>query len=325
MTLGAGRHTLRVQESPQNLTGFDVKRLVLASGAGGAAITAASIAAPSATSPQSAPRSAPRVHVVSQGRTSMKVRVDPTDKPFWFVLGESNNAGWTASANGRDLGAPQLVDGYANGWRVAAARGGGPMTITVSWAPQRLATLSIWISLIAALACIGIVIAASVRRRRRNAKEADVAIEAPAVVDVLRPAALAFSTRATVLTVGATAVVSALLVRPWVGLLVGALTLLAIRRPRWRLLLKLGPAVIVAGVALYMAAGQYLDSYPARFDWPTFYSAARTPAWIAVVLLGADAAIEVVSRARRVRKAPKVEPVVEERIESEPRPEPATP
>ena len=298
--LGSGRHTVRVNQSPKNLTGFDVKRLVLASGSGGTAVPVSTIAATTGTG-----RATPHMRIVSQGRTSIKVRVDATDKPFWLVLGESNNAGWSASAGGRDLGAPQLVDGYANGWRVDPARGGGPMTVTVSWAPQRTATLALWISAIAALACIGIVIGAWVRRRRRvGSPEAEIALPAPSVAvaqEDLAPGIAGLTTRATAWTVAAVTIGSALLVRPWVGLLVGALAFLAIRRPRWRLVLRLAPAVIVAGIAVYMAAGQYLEDYPARFDWPTFYTAARTPAWIAVVLLAADGLIEAVRRATRAQ------------------------
>lgn len=226
----------------------------------------------------------------------MKVRVDATDAPFWLVLGESNNAGWAASADGRNLGAPQLVDGYANGWRVTPSRDGGPMTITVTWTPQRAATLALWLSVIAGLACIGIVIAALLRRRRLTAADVDVATPMTVLSDAFSPSALGFSTRSTVFTVAAVTVASALLVRPWVGLVVGALTLMAIHRSRWRLLLRLGPAAIVAAIAVYMAAGQYLRHYPARFDWPSFYAAARIPAWIAVMLLAADALIEIVTR-----------------------------
>jgi hypothetical protein len=45
-----------------------------------------------------------------------------------------------------------------------------------------------------------------------------------------------------------------------------------------------------------MAASQYIERYPPRFDWPTFYAELRTPAWIAVMLLVADATIELVRR-----------------------------
>jgi arabinofuranan 3-O-arabinosyltransferase len=287
--LDAGAHTVTTKVSPHNPTGFDVNRLVLASGAGGDAVPAASL-----VSTGHEGGSSPRVKVVRHGRTSMKVRVDPTDDPFWIVLGQSNNEGWTASVDGRDLGAPQLVDGYANGWRVDPKGLSGPLTISMTWAPQRTATLAGLISIVAALLCLGIVVVAWARRRRRAA----IVAAAPAGASFeLAPPSMHFgSVWPTVVTVGFTTLTSALLVRPWVGLLVGVLTLVALRWPRWRLLLRVGPAAIVAGLALYMAAGQYLERYPPRFDWPTFYRELRTPAWIAVMLIVADATIELVRR-----------------------------
>ena len=41
---------------------------------------------------------------MSNGDSSMTVRVDPTNKPFWFVLGESYSSGWAATLNGHSLG-----------------------------------------------------------------------------------------------------------------------------------------------------------------------------------------------------------------------------
>ncbi len=185
------------------------------------------------------------------------------------------------------------------------------MTITVEWAPQRTATISLWISLVAGLACIAIVIAASVRRRRRNPGDDPAAASVPTAADpglsivltnAFGSAATGLSTGAVVVTVATTTIATAVLVRPWVGLLIGALTLLAIRQPRWRLVLRVGPAAILAGIMVYMGVGQYLREIPTRFDWPTFYSQARTPAWIAVALLSADALIEIVTRITRRRE-----------------------
>ena len=40
------------------------------------------------------------------------------DGPAWLVLGESWDRGWRARCDGRDLGEPEPIQGYANGWRV---------------------------------------------------------------------------------------------------------------------------------------------------------------------------------------------------------------
>jgi arabinofuranan 3-O-arabinosyltransferase len=42
------------------------------------------------------------------------------DGPAWLVLGQSYNEGWRASCDGRALGEPRPINGYANGWRAPA-------------------------------------------------------------------------------------------------------------------------------------------------------------------------------------------------------------
>ena len=41
--------------------------------------------------------------------------------PSWLVLGESYNRGWRATCDGDSLGAPQVIDGFANGWPAPAS------------------------------------------------------------------------------------------------------------------------------------------------------------------------------------------------------------
>jgi hypothetical protein len=54
------------------------------------------------------------------GNSSVEgVRVD-LDSPAWLVLGQSFSEGWRASCDGRSLGEPSAINGYANGWRAPA-------------------------------------------------------------------------------------------------------------------------------------------------------------------------------------------------------------
>jgi hypothetical protein len=49
---------------------------------------------------------------------------------------------------------------------------------------------------------------------------------------------------------------------------------------------------------LYVTIEQRVNRYPAGFSWPTRFSAASIPVWIAVMLLAADALISMVWSAR---------------------------
>ncbi len=314
--LDAGPHQVTAPSAVSSGNGFGVTRLVLTSGAGGGAAPADRVVASStagvanAASALSAKTSSPRLRVVDQDATSVKVRVNDASKPFWLVLGQSYNAGWEVIAGGKKLDPPTLVDGYANGWRVPA--GSGPMTISIRWAPQQSFERAAVISLLATIVCLGIVLGAFVRRRRRRRTEPEVpnvaatadplavgALAAPVVRMHLLSESLARRTGATIATVALTGIATALLVRPWAGIVVAIAVLLAILSPKWRLALRVAPALLVLGVAVYVTVGQRLNRYPAGFSWPTRFSAASVPVWIAVMLLAADALIWIVWSTRR--------------------------
>ncbi|HEY6522165.1 MAG TPA: alpha-(1-_3)-arabinofuranosyltransferase family protein [Solirubrobacteraceae bacterium] len=81
--------------------------------------------------------------------------------PAWLVLGEGYDRGWSATCNGRSLGAPTPIDGYANGWRV----GPGCTAVAFTFVPQRLATIGYIISGVAGLACLLLLLVGGWRRR----------------------------------------------------------------------------------------------------------------------------------------------------------------
>lgn len=81
--------------------------------------------------------------------------------PSWLVLGESFNRGWTAECDGHSLGAPRVVDGFANGWPV----GPGCHRASFVFAPQRIAT---WCYVVGALACLVLLLIVLLRRPRAS-------------------------------------------------------------------------------------------------------------------------------------------------------------
>ncbi|HEY5011800.1 MAG TPA: hypothetical protein VIK61_03730, partial [Acidimicrobiia bacterium] len=292
LTLGPGAHQLVSLRTAANPTGFDLQRLVVASAAGGLPAPAASLM----TMPAS--DAGPAVTVTHQTRTSMTLRLTASSQPRWLVLGQSLNAGWHAKIDGHDLGAPRLVDGYANGWLVPSSLPGHAATVRLDWAPQRLVWFALWLSLAGGLACLTILGASLLRGRRRVTADvpgedrAEFVGYAPiAARTVLLEAPLARETRRAVVAVATLAFVAAVVVRPWVGVLVGALAYLSTRDRRVRLLVRYAPAAIVAGIAAYMAGAQALHHYPTGTHWPALFAWARIPIWIALFLLLTDALV----------------------------------
>ncbi|MCZ7536522.1 MAG: hypothetical protein M5T61_11865 [Acidimicrobiia bacterium] len=287
VTLSAGEHIVR--SMPGKMTAVDVDRLVLASGAAGdPAPTARGMRVDGLIRDTSEP---PAVEVVSRGRTSMRVRIDGATHPFWLVLGESMNAGWTARVVGGDsLGGSRLVDGYANGWRIVP-NSAGPFDVEIVWTPQRRVAASIAVSIVGVILCAAIVVATRLRRRRRSTCGGD---GAPTLADLsgrglgpapVRPVALG------ALVAGGGA---ALVVAPWVGLLVAASVAAVLRFPRARAVLAIAPAALLGLVGVYMTYRQVRDRLPPVFEWPTLFPRARTLGWLAIVLLASDAVVELV-------------------------------
>jgi arabinofuranan 3-O-arabinosyltransferase len=265
----AGSHVLRSAVGLD--AGIDVDRVVLTSGAQGTA-------APVATFRPEVPRSGAQVRVTDSGPTKFDLEVHSDGRPFWLVLGQSHSPGWKAEVSGSHSGngtlsAPRLVNGYANGWLVDP---GGPGTFTVHlrWTPQNLVWVAIAMSVLAILACLGIVF---VTRRRAIPDVADAPeLASPLAYDAPRvPWRVALSA-AVVAGVGAWMVS-----RAWIGAVIAVGTLVASRVPRGRIVLAAG-----APAALVLAR------------------ATSTPelGWLAVLLLAADLFAGWLAHRRRLRE-----------------------
>jgi hypothetical protein len=100
--------------------------------------------------PSPLPGTPPSGRIVSAGRlgndSAGGVRV-ALSRPTWLVLGESYDAAWQARCDGRSLGAPRVVDGYANGWIAPA----GCRNVSFAFGPQSTVDLGVLVSGVAAL------------------------------------------------------------------------------------------------------------------------------------------------------------------------------
>ncbi len=263
LMLDAGSHHLRATAGLDS--GIDLDRLVLSSDARGQAAVVGARGARSAGAGASAT-------VRTSGPTSLDLNVRTDGKPFWIVLGESDNRGWAARTSDGTLGPRQLVDGYANGWLVRPSRR-GTMNVGLEWKPQRLVWVSLALSAFAVLACIAILLLPGLRRRRMSRSPSPLA-DPPMVATLatlhLRPATPLLSGVHGVVTAAAVAAVS----EPWIGVVSGLSVLLISRvhRTRW-LVAVAAPAALVAsrligepGVA-WLAIGLLVADLAGRRLW----------------------------------------------------------
>jgi hypothetical protein len=284
--LAAGDHEVR--SAPGTTTGLDVDRVVLASSASGAAVAPTG---PAAGGDAAAAPSVPHLEVKATSRSSFRIVASGATEPFWLVLGQSRNRGWDAEVDGRALPPSTLVDGFANGWRIDPAR--GPMTIDLTWGPQRIVDASLAASALGALLCLALV-ALSFRGRRRHEVVVDSVVDEPALG--LPDGGLPSPRWRLALRLVAFAVAAALVVPPLHALLVTALgAVLLVVPARFR---SVGRAVTVVGAAAAIAAGglytallQHRYRYPAGFHWPREFSVAHHLAWAGILLLAVEVAL----------------------------------
>jgi arabinofuranan 3-O-arabinosyltransferase len=289
LDLAAG--TVDVRTEGGAFTGVDLDRVVLRSAAGGDADDDDGTLVPGSRPGDGRPD----VRVDHQDRTSLDLTVTGADDAFWLVLGQSGNAGWTATADGRDLGPPTLVNGYANGWEVPA---GQTISVHLEWTPQRVVWAALGASLLGVL--VALVLAAWPRRAVIDA-DADARLPLDARPSMARPLRLRRLLRyagptpsrlATALTVAGAWVLGTVVIGALPGVVLGGAALLALRVPRSRPLLTLGGPLLLVGCVGYLAARQWWSDFPSGFAWPTYFEVVHQPAWTAVGLVVLDVVVD---------------------------------
>ena len=291
IALGAGRHTLTT--SARLPLGWSIDQVWLGSGSDGTAAPVDSAGAGSAASPP--------VTVSHQDRTSVTMSVRGTGQPFWLVLGQSFSSGWHAMAGGRSLGAPHLIDGYANGWYVPALAAGQTLVVHFEWVPQRIVWIAIGTSAAAVLLCALLAVVS-----RRRGPRLDVAGPPPepaswaALIGRVAPGG-PVPWLSLLLAGGAWGLAAAAVSRPATGIVAGAVAIFAGRWPFGRLAARAGALVALAGLPVYAVAQQVAHHYWPSIDWPASLSSANDLAWLGLALLGSDLVAGAVYARRTMR------------------------
>ena len=300
--IAGGSHTLRTARGID--VGLDLDQLVLRSAAGGAASSTDGTLAQEAAGATAAgddgaddaggvdgaagaAGATPRVEVVEQGPDHYQLRVTgaTTSEPFWLVLGQSFNTGWQATMDGSALSAPELVDGFANGWLVVPTS--ESFEVNLRFTPQRRVDIALWMSIIGAAGCLVL----AVRRPRSS-------IVAPSAMPEPYSPVLAFryhgalpSRRDAYLAGLAIGVVAAILAGPLIGLVVGVVAGIGTRHEKFRRWLLLASPCALALAALYVAYIQLRHAPDPSFDWPIEMREPHPLGWLAVLLLAADVVV----------------------------------
>ena len=265
ITLDAGEHTLVAAAGRD--TGIDVDRLVLASGI-----------APDAPVAETS-GDAPTVEVVDDGRASVRVRVEGATpgRPFWFVLGQSDNPGWELDGRGSEL-----VNGYAAGWLVTPST--SSFELTAEWRPQRVVNALLAASVLAVIACVVLVVRRPARATSSVAFESTFTRADPS------------GGRASWVVPVAAGVLSVVWIGPVAAVVVAVAAAVAARWPTARWWLRFGPAVALTGAASYVLARQAIARPTPAFEWPAELETAHQPALVAVALLAVVVALDALDR-----------------------------
>jgi len=87
--------------------------------------------------------------------------------PSWLILGESYDKHWRATCDGRSLGTPRPMQGYANGWPITR----GCRDLDFTYGLQRAATAGYLISLAGCALLLALVLVGFRRRRRKTTSD----------------------------------------------------------------------------------------------------------------------------------------------------------
>jgi arabinofuranan 3-O-arabinosyltransferase len=245
------------------------------------------------------------MHVTHDSASSVTVHIatTPGEAPFWLVFGQSLDSGWHATANGHSLGKAVLVNGYANGWLVTPPAGGGPVTVSLTFAPQRIVNLALLVSALGIL--LAIALAFMRPRRSWAAVETDVALPLqPSVSSPFEPAGWRPHPAAAVAAVATAGVLAGVVVAPAVGAGVAVALALVLWRPRWRALLSIGAVALLAFSTLYVLQLQVRYRFPTKIEWPEHFDKVALIPWAALALLCVDATLELLAARRRNRHGP---------------------
>ena len=309
LDLDAG--TTSLTSAPGTSTGWDVDLLALSSAKGGGPGTDTL-----AERPDDGP-TPPATKVDRTGRLSYRYSVKDASEPYWLVLGQSFSDGWSArTADGASLGAPTLVNGFANGWYVDPAKDGASITVDVEWTPQRTIWIALALSALGVVLCLLLLVLSPLLGAGRPVRKSRIADMVPELVGPFSADGGPVPTRTALLGTLVVGGLSALVMPWWAAAPVAVVAYVSLRTRRGQVLLR-GAAVASLTLAFgYVVAKQLRNDYRVDFEWMNAFEASHVPTLAAVALVVADPFVALL-RQRRGRSQTANSTSVDGSIDSE--------
>ena len=297
-SLPAGRTLLETR--PGAATGIDVDRLNLASAAGGGAGADTQTSGPE---PVEAP---PATATSNPSRLEWTAKVSGATSPYWVVLGQSLSSGFRATtSDGTDLGPPELINGYANGWRMDPSEVGSDTAITIRWTPQRVVWVGLALSLLGVVLCIVLLFWPPQRPRTEQTNSTDTDSTDTESTDIdprgVGPLHVDGESLQGRIGMAAAAGIGLLtwILAGWpVGLAVTALAALALLTRRGGIVLRVVGIGSFAASAGYVLFTQWRERLVADFYWMNQFEITHAWTLAAVALLVVDAVVVGLRRRR---------------------------
>ena len=266
--------------APGRETGLDVDQLVWCSAGGGEACDGAGPLLP-VRDP------GPRVRVTSDADATVEVRItDATPgEPFWLVLGQSQNPGWEIVEEDVEHGGSELVDGYANGFRITPTD--TSFELTLRFVPQNRVDVALLLSAVSVPAALALALLS-----RRRPDPPALPLQEP--IRRLRATTWegALPTRRDAVVVGiGVAVAVGFFVNPLLGALTGLLAGTATRREGWRPVFTLGAALLLTVCLAYLLVFQIRNDIGPGLHWPSDTGRLHALGLLAVAFLVVDVVI----------------------------------
>ncbi len=215
---------------------------------------------------------------VRRSRTSRTATITDCPTGCWLILGEGYNDGWQATMGGTHLGAPRQISGGSNGWWLPGSK--TPVTVTMTWTPQRTMWIGMLLAALAVLAC-GVLIwrgRAVVEMRVPKAPEPAWPIER-------------VTRRKAVIAAATLVVVALLVISPTYSLLAAAVgvVIVAVRRT---MLAGIAALLLMSALAALIIRRQLRYHLVANPSWPAAFDDLHRFGLLVVVLLLASTIVD---------------------------------